>query len=86
MTMYSTTFSASQFGGSATRLGHILLAAQCMELRKSRGGRYVSGVGEADRDRNYGCSTEGGRGRGRHQLVQQLRAAFPSVWHLVGSH
>ena len=66
MIMYSTTFSASQFEGSATRLGHILLAAQCMEPRKSRSGRYVSGVGEADRDGNHGCSTKGDRGRGRH--------------------
>jgi hypothetical protein len=31
MTMYSPPFSASQFGGSARRLGHILLAAQGME-------------------------------------------------------
>ena len=85
MTMYSTTFSASQFEGSATRLGHILLAAQCMEQRKSRGARYVSGVGEADRDGNYGCATKSDRGRGRHQLVQQLQAALPSVWHLVAS-
>ena len=81
MTMYSTTFSASQFGGSVTRLGQILLAAECMELGKSRGARYGSGVGEPDRDGNYGWSTKGDRGRGRHQLVQQLQARLPSVWH-----
>jgi hypothetical protein len=36
MTMYSTTFSANQFGGSARRLGHILLAAQGMEPAHSQ--------------------------------------------------
>jgi len=82
--MYSTTFSASQFGGSATRLRHILLAAQCMELRKSRGGRYVSGVGEADG--NYGCSMKGDRGRGSTNLHSYSKQLCRQSGNLVGSH